>query len=71
MWDPQEQQEAIEHYLLSSKILIFLGCLQIGVALITAYLNVSSIFLDPISLVLIGAIMITLGYWMRSDDALK
>ena len=69
MWDPHERQEAEEHYITSAYVLIVLGCLKICVALLTSYFEIESVVLDPISLGLIGAIMISLGLWMYSEDS--
>lgn len=70
MWDPRERQEAEEHYMTSAYVLIILGCLKICVALLTSYFRIESVVLDPISLALIGAIMISLGLWMNSEDSM-
>lgn len=69
MWDPNEHQEAEEHYITSAYVLIILGCLKLCIALIFLYFQIKSVVLDPISLSLIGAIMISLGLWMYSDDS--
>ena len=69
MWDPQERQEAEENYITSAYILVMLGCLKICIALLCLYVETKSIVLDPTSLGLIGAIMISLGLWMHSEDS--
>ena len=70
MWDPHERQEAEEHYITSAYVLIILGCLKLCVALLTSYFGIESVVLDPISLALIGGIMISLGLWMNSEDSI-
>ena len=68
MWD--EYKEAKANYLLSGLVLIYLGVIKIIIASVAAYFETHSAIMDPVSIALLGALLIVLGFWMRSDDAL-
>ena len=70
MWDHDEYEEAKAHYMLSGLVLIYLGVVKIIVALLALYFGMQSIIMDPVTLSLLGMILLALGFWMRSEDAL-